>query len=52
MRGAKPPGRLNFVPRRLIFVWNLFHVTYLEPTILMWLPEFWKIRVPLIITLF
>jgi hypothetical protein len=30
-------------------VWNLFHVTLLVPTILRWLPNFWKICLSLIL---
>jgi len=44
-------GKLNFlmVPSNICRspVWNLFHVTLLEPTILRWLLDFWKICAPL-----
>ena len=49
--GARSPGRLNFLRRRLILctssVLNLLHVTFLAPGILRWLLELWKFCDPL-----
>jgi len=46
IRGPRSPGRLNFIPWRLIAVFpeklNLHHVTILAPGILKCVPDFLK----------
>ena len=43
IQGANSPGRPNFAKYICESVWNLLHVTLIEPKILRWLTDFWKI---------